>query len=142
MGVTAPARKSQPTEIWLLAALKRHPDQIERVRHALPVWASDERVNRVLADLSAGALPGPDEWPLLGDTHLESLYAALWQYDEPDSGAAVIDDLIWSMERENARHRYEEIKELLRQGNSSPELLDEVRRLSDRLERYQYRKEG
>lgn len=87
-------------------------------------------------------MPGPENWSVGNDPELEALYAAIWQYDQPDAGTIVIDDLIWTMKRDSARQRYEEIKELLRQGSSNPELMDEIRGLSDRLERYQYRKEG
>lgn len=143
MGVTAPGKRSQPTEVWLLAALRRHPDQIERVKAALPEWASQDKIATMLDGLAADPGLNSEQWASVwGDPELESLYAAMGRNDEPDGGAAVIDDLIWTLERERARHRYDEIKDLLRQGASDPALMDEVLRLGPRLERYQDRKEG
>ncbi len=141
MGVTAPSRRSQPTEIWLLAALKRHPDQIERVKAALPEWSSQMRIQKILEDfLTRASAEGPT--PVSDDQELEALYAAIGHNDGPDGGTQAIDDFIWAMQREIARHRYDEIKELIRQGQSDPELMEEVRQLGGRLEPYQDRKEG
>lgn len=143
MGVTASARRAQPTEVRLLAALKRHPDQTERVRQALPDWASAPRIRTILDDVSAGRLTDPEHWSFQGtDPQMEALYVAIWQNEEPDGGTQAIDDLMWALDRERARRRYDEIKEMLREGDANPALMDEIRRLGARLERYQYRKEG
>ncbi|MDA8204652.1 MAG: DNA primase [Thermaerobacter sp.] len=143
MGVTAPARRGQPTEVRLLAALRRHPDYTERIRQALPEWASEKRIRVILEDLAAGRLADPEHRSFDGaDPEVESLYAAIWHNDEPDGGGQAIDELIWALDRERARRRYDEIKEMLRQGPTTPALMDEIRRLGARLERYQYRKEG
>jgi hypothetical protein len=136
MGVTA-VKKSPPLEVWLLAALKRYPDQIGRVRAALPDWTAEARIGTILDAFVSGGPP-----TLSGDVEVESLYAAIEQYDEPDGGIAVIDDLMWRLQRDAARRRYDEIKEMLRQGVVTPDLMEEVRQLGARLERYQDRKEG
>ena len=143
MGVTASVRRGQPAEVRLLAALMRHPDQTERVRRELPEWAASERIRPVLDDLAQGQVPDPEHWSSTGEhPDVESLYAAIWQTEEPDGGIEAIDDLIWALDREQAHRRYDEIRELIRQGEGSPAIMDEVRRLAARLERYQYRKEG
>ncbi len=143
MGVVAPAKRTASVEVWLLAALLRHPEEIERVRTALPEWSSRERIRVMLERIQAGELSDFETWvPSDGDPELESLYTAIRLYDEPDGGAGAIDDLIWSLDHAQARERYEEIRQLLRSGRGNPDLMDEVKRLGARLERYQHRKEG
>jgi DNA primase len=143
MEVTASARRGQPIEVWLLAALIKHPDQIPRVKEALPEWAAQDRIRIVLGDIEADEVPEPDQWSSRwADPNVGSLYAAIWQNQEPDGGTQAIEDLIWALERDNARRRYEEIRERVRQGDTSPDLLEEVKRLGPQLERYQFRKEG
>lgn len=143
MGVTVSVRRSQPLEVSLLAALKGHPDQIERVKKALPEWASSAPIRTILEQMASGAMPEPGHWSeAWADPTVEKIYAAVWQNDEPDGGIKAIDDLIWAIKRESARRRYDELLDRARQGDTSAELMDEIRRLGPQIGPYQHRKEG
>ncbi|NMP21069.1 DNA primase [Sulfobacillus harzensis] len=141
MEVTAFVKRSvPPLEVRLLLALKNHPDQIERVKRALPEWAQDPAIQFLLAVLQAGDAEGV-AWDR-ADSRAESLWVAMGQYHEPDGGIPAIDDLVEAFERRETERRWQGLQERARQGDTSPELMEEIRRLSGRIAQMQVRKEG
>ena len=141
MEVTASVKRSvPPLDVRLLLALKNHPDQIERVRQALPEWVNDPAIRTILGVLEAGGTISPElEGP---DERVQSLWVAMGQYHEPDGGIPAIDDLVAALERRETERRWEGLRERARQGDTSPELMEEIRRLSTRIAKPQGRKEG
>lgn len=140
MEVTASAKRTiPPLEVRLLTALKNHPDQIERVRHALPEWVDQPAVKYVLDTLASG---GTSDVEPLADAQAESLLVAMGQYHEPDGGNAAIDELVAALERRETERRWQGLRERARQGDTSSELMEEIRRLSARMAQYKVRKEG
>ena len=132
-----------PLEVRLLAALKSHPDQIERVRKMLPEWANETSVRLILEELALGQLKDPGVWTrTLADPKVESLLVAIWQYQEPDGGNAAIDDLVNAMEHRQDQDRWHRLMDRARQGELSPELMDDIRSLGKRMGQYPDRKEG
>ncbi|MCL5116872.1 MAG: DNA primase [Firmicutes bacterium] len=144
MEVAVSARQTMlPLDVRLLAVLKNHPDQIERVRQVLPEWAGQTSIAWILEQMSSGRLLEPNQWSEPPeDSQVESLLAAMWQYHEPDGGNAAIDDLIEALKRRDTERRWQELKERTRQGDTSPELMEEIRRLGARMAQNQLRKEG
>lgn len=144
MEVTASVKRGlPPVEVRLLTTLKNHPDQVERVKQALPAWAAEPAVAVVLESIVQGRPLSPGDWLQEADgPAVESLLAAMMQYQEPDGGNAAIDDLVWALDREYAQRRYDEIQELARRGAASRELMEEAMRLGARIGLYQHRREG
>lgn len=144
MEVAVSAQSSVPTlEVRLLAALKNHPDQIARVKIALPQWAGGKAVAIILEELLQGHFGDPAHWTEQQlDPEVESLMVAVWQYQEPDGGNADIDDLVIAMERRETYADWNRLRERARQGDVSPELMSDIRRIGQRIAQYQGRKEG
>jgi DNA primase len=144
MGVMVPQRRGVPSlEVRILAALKSHPEYVERVRQAMPEWANSERIRHLLDLMVNGQIdkvgPGDEAW---SDPESASLYAAVLEWAEPDGGGAAIDEWIEWWKRQELRERYKRLQERARLGEISAEELEEIRRLGSRMGQDSYRKEG
>ncbi|MCY0879150.1 MAG: DNA primase [Firmicutes bacterium] len=144
MGVMVPQRRGVPSlDVRILAALKNHPGYVKRVRAVIPEWAEREQIAHLLRLIEEGQLEASgssdEAW---SDPEAASLYAAVMEWTEPDGGGAAIDDLVELWKQKHTLERYKWLQERVRQGETTAELLEEIRRLGPRMGQYLYRKEG
>ncbi len=128
-----PARPSSYA-VELVQLLLRHPEKALEVLERLREWAEDEALVPVLQDIASGtAGRDPARWIESVDPSLRDLVVAAVHYQGPDGGILAINDYMVAIERQIQLRRWNQLKERIRQGDATPDMLEAVRKLQQEL---------
>ncbi len=128
-----PARPSSYA-VELLQLLLRHPEKALEVLDRVREWAEDAALVPVLQDIAAGtANRDTARWIESVDPALRDVVVAAVHYEGPDGGILAINDYIVAIERQTQLRRWNQLKERIRQGDATPDVLEAVRKLQQEL---------
>lgn len=128
-----PARPSSYA-VELLQLLLRHPEKALEVLDRVREWVEDAALVPVLQDIADGtASRDSARWIESVDPSLRDLVVAAVHYQGPDGGILAINDYIVAIERQTQLRRWNQLKERIRQGDATPDVLEAVRKLQKEL---------
>lgn len=128
-----PARPSSYA-VELLQLLLRHPEKALEVLDRVREWVEDAALVPVLQDIADGtASRDSARWIESVDPSLRDLVVAAVHYQGPDGGILAINDYIVAIERQTKLRRWNQLKERIRQGDATPDVLEAVRKLQKEL---------
>lgn len=128
-----PARPSSYA-VELLQLLLRHPEKALEVLDRVREWVEDAALVPVLQDIADGtASRDSARWIESVDPSLRDLVVAAVHYQGPDGGILAINDYIVAIERQTQLRHWNQLKERIRQGDATPDVLEAVRTLQQEL---------
>lgn len=139
MEVKVSPRMRLPTlDVRLLSGLQKHPERIPYVREELVEWSLEAPMNAVLDMIESGLVhEAKDIRDDVYGQEVSSMLAAVFSYQEPDGGIAAIDQTVEAIRLRRNQERWQRLMEQVGQGDQSPEVLEEVRRLGTQIGHYQ-----
>ena len=132
----APSRSLPSIEIRLLATVLERGEGLDRVVGQIPEWGQQPAVAAVLEAVAQGMRKNNLAiWVERLDESARGLALQANACAVPDGGVEAIDEYVRAIKYRRCQTRWDELKERIRQGDSSPDLLAEVQSVQQLLQR-------
>lgn len=133
----ASARRIPSVDVRLIATLLQSVERLERVNEEVPEWCQRPPINTVLEAIRQGLrAENMAQWAQHLDEAARDLIVEALACDLPDGGIGAIDEYVRAIKLRTYEMRWNEMKERIRQGDTTPELFAEVQSIQQTIQRF------